>query len=74
MIVKDILTLAFETDEKVAFYDTTESDYMRLLCKGYAREVNLDTDQRGFIGNEEVLTICAMNDRLYIGIGNPSGK
>lgn len=74
MTVKDIVEYMLETNESVAVYDTTESDYLRVLCKGYANELDFNTEQRGFVGNEEMVSLIAMDGTIYLGIGNPSGK
>lgn len=75
MTVSDIINnYTFDTDERITVFDTTESYCLRILCKGNASSIDLDTELRGFVGNEEVLSLMAMNDTLYIGIGNPSGR
>lgn len=74
MRIRDIVEYMLESDEHVAIYDTTESDYMRVLCEGYASELDFNSKQRGFVGDEEMVSLIAMDSTIYLGIGNPSGK
>lgn len=71
MKVMDIVNHMLDPEESVAVYDTTESDYLRILCKGYAGSIDLNTEQRGFVGDEEMISLIAMDNTLYLGIGNP---
>lgn len=81
ILLKDFIKLFEDYDEVIDVFDTTESNWHRTLYEGSAWDFDFNTEIRGNVADEEVLSIfsyetglSAWDSGICIGIGNPSGR
>ena len=70
----DFINLFDSNEDVIDVYDTTDDDFHRTLYEGPAWDFNCDTEIRGNVADEEVVSIHPYEVGICVGIGNESGQ